>query len=243
MGIKVRIKRNNINESSINRIIGWIDNYDIALISAFRGVKDNVLHPEMTKEDGKEIGEKYSTKENKSRNRELCAALLRLGYGVTKVDGVYIENFGMTNSRICDEESFLVVNRKNDDNFYKNIFKLSEYYNQDCFCYKAKGDDVAYNIGTNGANYPGYCEKERNGKFVVGVENEFMTRLKNKGFAFTDKEGLKRFSTTHKERKIERNNKRLENHMNEELDVFEKYGILGMQSIANVADKVIKNLN
>ena len=68
-----------------------------------------------------------------------------MGYGITKISGANIANFGNPNSGIADEDSFLVVNTKDDNHFYDNMFKLSEYYNQDCFCYKPKGEEVAYN--------------------------------------------------------------------------------------------------
>ena len=235
-------KTNYIFESSINRIVHWVNNYEIALITAFRGRKENIVHPDLVKDDGKEEGETYTKYENKQRNRELSATLLRLGYGITKVDGVYVENFGLPNSRLSNEESFLVVNKNNDPDFFDNIFKLSEYYNQDCFCYKAKDDNIGYNIGTNGADYPGYGEEVRNGKFVVGVKNEFMTRLNNKGFAFTDEEDLEVFNTSHSDRKRERISRRLERGLNEQLDTFTNYSIGVKQSIHNISKEVIEYL-
>ena len=236
-------KLNNvIVESSLNRLIGWIENNEIALITAYRGKKENIKNPNLTKQDDKNEGDSYSRKENRERNRELSATLLRLGYGVTKISGVYVENFGTPNERLADEESYLVVNKDNDVNFFNNIFKLSEYYNQDCFCYKAKNDDVAYNVGTNNADYPGYGNRERNGRFVIGVKNEFMSRLGNKGFAFTDNDNLNSFNTNHNDRKKERMNKRFENGMNEEFNLFSKYNNLTKQTIGNIADKIIELL-
>lgn len=234
-----------INESSFNRIVNWVENYEIALITAFRGKKENIVNKGNVKDDGKEEGYEYSHKENRERNRELGAALLKLGYGITKVSGVYVENFGKPNSRLSNEESFLVVNKNDDPDFYNRIFKLSEHFNQDCFCYKSKGDDIGYNIGTNGADYPGYNNKVRNGKFVTGVKNEFMTRLKNKGFAFTDKnkDELEPFSTSHKERKQERIDKKIEKSLNEVLDCFSNYGIGAKQSITNISENLLKILN
>lgn len=232
-----------LTESSLNRIIYWIQNHEIALITAFRGKKENVLHDDLTKDDDKNIGDIYSKTENRARNRELSASLLRMGYGITKISGVYIENFGLPNSRIVDEDSFLVVNKNNDNNFYNNIFKLSEYYNQDCFCYKSKDENVAYNVGTNGCDYPGYGNKVRNGKFVYGVKNEFMSRIRNKGFAFTDKEKLETFQTTHNDRKIERMNKKMEQALNEEIKTFDDYETLTKQTIAHIGDTLINKLN
>ena len=224
--------------------MSWITNNEIALLTAFRGKKENIVNSDRVKNDGKQVGDIYTHKENRERNRELGAALLRLGYGITKISGVYVENFGQPNSRLSNEETFLVVNKNNDPDFYNNIFKLSEYYNQDCFCYKAKEDNVGYNIGTNGADYPGYDNKDRNGKFVVGVKNEFMSRLRNKGFAFTDNnpETLEPFETSHQDRKAERTAEKMEKSLNEEFDHFGKYSTLSKQSISNIGDNVVKTI-
>lgn len=231
-----------ICESSINRIKHWIENHEIALITAFRGKKENVENEGAVKDDGKPVGYRYSHKENRERNRELGAALLGLGYGITKVDGVYIENFGTAGARLSNEESILVVNKDDSEGFFNDVFRLSELYNQDCFCYKAKGDDVGYNVGTNASDYPGYGNRVRNGKFTVGVENMFMTRLGNKGFAFTDADGGGRFSTTHKARKSQRAAKRAENEIDEMFSCFSDYGIGGKQSIWNIASSVMEIL-
>jgi hypothetical protein len=231
-----------VYESSINRITHWIENHEIALITAFRGKKENIENADAVKDDGKPMGYRYTHKENRERNRELGAALLGLGYGITKVGGVYVENFGMDNARLSDEETLLVVNKDGRDGFYDNIFRLSEYYDQDCFCYKPKDDNVGYNIGTNSSDYPGYGNRVRNGKFTVGVKNMFMTRLGNKGFAFTDAEDLGSFSTTHKTRKAERISKRTESAINEVFDYFSDYGLGGKQSIWNIANPIMKIL-
>ena len=236
------IKNVVISESTISRVVNWINNYEIAMITAFRGKKENIQNLDKVKDDNKSIGETYSHKENRERNRELAAVLYRMGYGVTKIKGVYIENFGMPQARLQDEESFLVVNLKDNPNFKKDMFKLSEYYNQDCFCYKAKDNNVAYNIGTNAADYPGYGQESRNGKFVVGVKNEFMSRLGNKGFAFTDNNDMEEFKTSHSERKVERDRKKLRKAIEEEFVTFSNFTIGAKQTIANISESIIKNI-
>ena len=233
-GVNECIKRSLLSEKSFRRVVDWITNHEIALVTAFRGKKENIKNPESVKDDGRETGSPYSHKENRVRNRELSASLLSLGYGVTKVGGTYIENFGMPNARHSNEESFLVVNLNNDPKFFDNIFKFSEYFNQDCFCYKAKDEDVAYNIGTNDSDYPGYGNKVRNGKFITGLKNEFMTRVGNKGFSFTDNDGLEPYKTSHADRKAERMEKRLEKALEESFDRFSNYGVMGKQSIKNL---------
>ena len=94
---------------------------------------------------------------------KLCA--LQPGDYITDVVGplgraTHIENFGTAGARLSNEESILVVNKDDSEGFFNDVFRLSELYNQDCFCYKAKGDDVGYNVGTNASDYPGYGNME-----------------------------------------------------------------------------------
>jgi hypothetical protein len=70
----------------------------------------------------------------------------------------------------------------------------------------------------------------------------FMTRLGDKGFAFTDAENPDRFSTTHKTKIAERVAKRTENAIDEMFDFFSDYGVGGKQSIWNIADPIMRIL-
>lgn len=130
-----------IKEICPNLIMRWVESNRIGLITAFKNVKEDA-----------------------ERNRELMAALLRMGYGVIKVHGAHWVNQEDTSDQ---KEYLLVVNSDNKPDFYKNLLHLSEYYNQDSFCYKAKGDSVAYNIG--------YNTKAENGTLIKNMTNEFMT--------------------------------------------------------------------
>ena len=62
-----------LTESGLSRLYQHMMEHDSAIISAFRN--------------------EYPKKENYERSRELKAQLLSSGYGVTKVDGSYVENF------------------------------------------------------------------------------------------------------------------------------------------------------
>lgn len=227
-----------MSERSFNN---WIKNYEVALITAFRSEKENIS--ERTKNDNKKVGDTYTNAENRERNRELSASLLRMGYGITKISGVYIENFGMPNSRIADEESFLVVNKNDDQNFYDTIFKLSEYDNQDFFCYKPKGEEVAYNVGTNGCHYPGYGQKDCNGKFVHGVKTEFMNRLKKRGFAYIDNDSSESFYTSYTDSRKERINEKIKQALNAEINIFDDYNVFAKQTIAHIGDAIIHEIS
>lgn len=173
--------RTPLNESTINRIEQWVKSKDIAGISAFRGrltnFTDNTLidiEPET----------EYSKKENLKRNLELKSVLLKLGYGVTRIAGSYLEG-GKDESQ---EESFLVVNLNDDPDFKNKIFKLSEYYNQDSFLYKSKDSDDAFLIGTNYDTYVGYKNEKNAGKFYKKVTAQYMSRLGAQGFAFSNED-------------------------------------------------------
>lgn len=175
----------NICESSLNRLLSWIENNDIATITAFRSTLTNVT--DKTFMDDNEVGHEFSKQENRERNRGLKAKLLTLGYGVTNIHGSWIEGLGGGDSVEVAEESFFVVNLNNDESFFDNLFKLSEYFNQDSFLYKQKGDDTAYLVGTNNSDFPGYGKKVPTGTLTT-LPSKFMSRIKNAAFAFVDKD-------------------------------------------------------
>lgn len=172
-----------MNESSITRIMRHLRNYDCATITAFREmVKDTTdgTLPNVLEYEGKEIP--MSTK--KAWNRDLKAALLKLGYGVTKIKGRYKEDGWDSAS---DEESYFVVNLTDDPEFIGNISALGEGYNQDSVMIKEKGSDNAYLLGTNGADWPGFDQTFDIGKLEVNVPLDYIgasSIIKNKAFAF-----------------------------------------------------------
>lgn len=187
---------NLLMESTMERVGKWVVDNEVAIITAWRDVYRHVrnasktFHPKHILKDGKNrtekgdemvVGEKFTTTDKKFYNRQLKAKLLELGYGVTNVRGVYRED---KSSNDGQEESFLVVNLKNDPKFYDNMFKLSEYYNQDSFLYSAKGETTAVLVGTNNAEFPGYNEQIPQGEFTKNVQSMFMSRIGNKGFSF-----------------------------------------------------------
>ncbi len=195
-----------INENSLNRVLSWMKEHDIACITAFRNefknstekthddrpqnIKDKDNANGVTRPEDKTIY-KYTTAEKINRNKKLKAYLLSLGYGVTNIRGNYIENYGKIDSVELGENSFFVVNLNDSNGFKERIFEISEYYNQDCFLYKPKGSEVAYNIGTNNADYPGYGEEDNLGKLHIDIDNEFLSRVGNASFSFTKDENPK----------------------------------------------------
>lgn len=245
-----------LNESSLNRVLSWMEQYDIACVTAYRNeFKDSTPKTmddkpqELINADKKSGIEntvdktpyKYSQGEKEERNRKLKASLLSLGYGVTNIRGNYIEGYGTINAAELGENSFFVVNLNNDGNFKQHIFELSEYYNQDCFLFKPKGSDEAYNIGTNYGEYPGYGNEENLGKLHINVDNEFLTRVGNASFAFTDNENPQQ---DHREynfhtRKQDRINN-LKEAMN--LDVYENYSRGARMTIKSIYNSTKKHI-
>lgn len=256
-----------LNESSMNRISDYVKNYECAMLTAWRNTytdetnntfkPNHMYHDKNKTNDGRTVGrgikhqgepmrtgENFSTEEKKYYNRELKASLLRLGYGVTQVRGSYKE-FGQNESQ---EESLFVVNLKNDPNFKRNIFKLSEYYNQDSFMYSPNGSDEGILIGTNNAEFPGYGNEVPSGKFKRDIQSMFMSRIGNKGFSFTNGEKIsnndpnrntkfndgdnnyeKDSPMTFSDRKQARMNESVEKILN--LDTFDRYSINGKHAI------------
>lgn len=200
-----------IEDSSLNRIHQWIDTKDVATISAFRGRLSNIKNPDRTlmrsADDKSELSEGYefTLQENRKRNALLKVALRRLGYGVTAIRGVYHEDGSMVDDG--SEESFFVVNLKDDPNFKQHLFDLSEWFNQDSFVYKPKSSDEALLIGTNGStDFITYGQEIPIGSFISDVVAENMSRVGGRGFAFGSREDVKRdeFPATWSRRKMGR---------------------------------------
>ena len=105
-----------INESSLSRLHKHISEHDTAVVTAFRN--DPTDANDCSGEASAPSEEQDALKINKERNRELKATLLRKGYGVTRVDGSYIEDFGdVDKQKEVSEESFFVVNLKDAADF------------------------------------------------------------------------------------------------------------------------------
>ena len=175
---------NFLNESGLSRVHQHINAHDTAVITAFRTDPSsdegcyNAAPPAEQEES--------PLKANKARNRNLKATLLKMGYGVTRVDGSYIENFDdADNRKEVKEQSFFVVNLRDDPNFNNNINRLGQMFCQDSVLIIPQGGDGAFLLGTN-ESWPGLGEKEDVGRFVAGKEAEFMSRVKGRPFVFRE---------------------------------------------------------
>lgn len=110
---------------SLNRTVYWLNNRNCAILSAWRG--------------------EFSRTENDKRNNELQQSLRSLGYGVIRIKGCYAE----VGQPVGKENSYLVFDLEDTQDFRDAIFEHSERYHQDCFLFKPVNEDNAYLIGTN----------------------------------------------------------------------------------------------
>jgi len=78
-----------ITESSLSRLLHHMVNHDTGTITAFRS--------------------EYSYKENLQRNKLLLSKLFSLGYDVTSVKGIYVENYGTKDAVEVSENVFLLL--------------------------------------------------------------------------------------------------------------------------------------
>src|SRR6056300_1724589 len=159
---------NFLNESSISRTYEHILNHETAFITAHRG---------NTKDTTKCMPDHSTTLDNFERNRQMKAVLFEKGYGVTDVDGTYVEDFGTDAAKEVKEDSFFVVNLKDDPNFKDTITGLGEHFCQDSVLFVPRGGEQSFLIGTNEADFPGYGNETETGEFLGGKEGEFMTRV------------------------------------------------------------------
>jgi hypothetical protein len=164
-----------INEKSLSRVYAHILNHDCAIITAFKSKMINCLNVD-------DSNEKVNIFQNKERNRELASALMLLGYDITKVKGTTIENYLQDSAVEVKEDSWFVVNTKDDSNFIPTIVKLGGMYCQDSIAILEKGGKNSYLVGTNNSNFPGYGEKETFGNLTFGNQHQFMTKVGNRPF-------------------------------------------------------------
>ena len=172
------------------------DTYDIdGIIKHLKKENKVLVDKELTIDKNKKLIKSkypYTKQENKKRNKDLCQKLKDLHYGVTKIEGSFLEN-GLPEDAETSENSFFVVNLENNLNFLNDIAYLSEYYNQDCFMIKIDVDEDAFLVGTNGNNnpdYPAYHEFKNIGKLKInreikgGEDGKNYSKLRKDKFAF-----------------------------------------------------------
>ena len=161
----------------------WIAEHDIAIIAANRVQYANAtlytLEPVTIK---KLDGYTFSDKENDDRRGSLRAALIVARYWGTTLKSA----LGMDKTAPESLENVLVaINRFDADNFYRNCFDLAEYYNQDCFFFKAKDGEKptdAVCVGTNLSPELGYNVKISCGAFGTKAVNDYLQQISASSF-------------------------------------------------------------
>jgi hypothetical protein len=164
-----------LNESSLSRIWSQTRKHDFGTITAFRSARDCG------------VGEKYTKSENLKRNKSLLSKLIAKGYGVTKIKGSYIENYGSSNAKEVGENSFMVIDLKDSRNLRKDLLSLGEEFEQDSIIF-GKAGSPGILIGTNkcAEGYPGYHKEVLQGGAVFGKTGQFMSRVKGRPFIFSE---------------------------------------------------------
>lgn len=219
-----------ISESSMTRIKHWLSTKDIAIITAYR---TSLIHVTDNTIIDIKVGTRYTTAQKKERQTRLKSLLLTRGYGVTRMTGGFKEH-GQENHTI--EESLFVVNLKDDPTFFDNIVILGEKFNQDSILYKGKDDEVAFGVVTNNSDdLAPVGTKFPIGKLKSNVNAQFMSRIKNMGFAFTSEDNPATAETndtrpTFKDRKNTRTKKY---NLNE---ITEMRRILSMESFDDLSN-------
>ena len=186
-----------LNESSLSRIHQHTQEHDTAILTAHRAAPDD-SEGCITDLPAAGQGETSSRKMNQKRNRELKAMLLRKGYGVTRVDGSYIEKFSDPDplKRVeVSESSFFVVNLNDSPNFVSDMKDLGELYCQDSILIIPQGGEGAYLMGTNDTSFPGLGNTEAVGDFIAGQEAEFMSRVRGRPFTFKEVKEMETFDS------------------------------------------------
>lgn len=121
-----------INETKLSRVwqLFTDDAYSVAILTAFRG--------------------EYRYEENVRRNNALAADLRAAGYGITFVEGHWVENQGTENAQDVVEDSILVSGPKVQvTEFAANIHRLGNKYDQEAVIVKdMKGTRLIFKDGS-----------------------------------------------------------------------------------------------
>ena len=196
-----------LNESSLSRLHQHMLDHDAAIITAYRNNPSedpNDYCVQSISDTGQDRGS--INRINITRNRELHARLLGFNrlfdveggehkdYGVTKIIGTYVENYGDSEREVeVKEVSWFVTNLKDSPDFKQDIIDLGEEYCQDSIAFIPKGGQGAYLVGTNHSDFPGYEVKMPLGDYRPGQEAEFMSRIRGRPFTLSEVKSMETF--------------------------------------------------
>jgi len=176
-----------LTESGLSRVWKQTKEHDFGTITAFRSAKDC------------NKGEAYTKADNMKRNKSLVSKLQSLRYGITKIKGSYIENYGSQNEKEVGENSFIVIDLQDKGTLKKDLLKLGEEFEQDSIIF-GKAGKAGTLVGSNKCpdGYPGYRKEAKQGGAIFGKTGEFMSRVKGRPFIFTEEVenyGVKKYPT------------------------------------------------
>ena len=108
----------NLNETKLSRVWKLFndDQYSVALLTAFRG--------------------EHNYERNVQRNKALAGELRNAGFGITFVEGHWVENQGTEDEQNVIEDSILVSGPKVQVDFVKIIHQLGNKYDQEAVLVK-----------------------------------------------------------------------------------------------------------
>jgi hypothetical protein len=192
-----------IKESSLSRVHQHISQHECAIITAFRGDATDGAMCNGNVSPSSYHSDAQSTEDiNKLNNRDLKAKLLSYGYGVTAVDGTYVEDFGTEIANEVKEDSLFVVNLSDDPNFAQHIQSLGQRYCQDSVMIIPQGGKEAYFVGTNMSEFPGFEQTSILGDITYGRESQFMTKVSNRPMTTNLDENLQTYDKLPRLQKI-----------------------------------------
>lgn len=190
--ISLIVKDQLLSESGLSRLYKHIQEHDCAVLTGWRNDQRDrskcAVGALPFPKDVFEDPTKTNLHLNKLANRDIKAALIATGFGVTNVDGSYIENFNTPQQVEVSEDSVFVANLADMafDQFVDVVASLGRKYCQDSVLVIPKGGQEAFLLGTNNSEFPGLDNRVPVGSLTMGKEAEFMTKVKNRPFTFTE---------------------------------------------------------
>lgn len=175
-----------LSERSLSRVYSEYQEYDYGVITAQR----------YASECGS--GQAYTSAQNKQRNKSLFNKLRAKGYGISKVRGSYIENYGSSNAKEVGENSFIVIDINKKGTLKKDLLSMGEEFEQDSVIFGYAGKDAVL-YGTNHCEdgYPGYGKSVNLGHAIFGKGGEFMSRIKGRPFVFSEETEISYYEPPH----------------------------------------------
>lgn len=131
--MKFKLSENtNLKESSLSRLNSYLDEYDVAFITAY---KKGPLDPNFPG------GPQWTRKMNQDNNHDLKLRLEARGYEMFRVHGSY---YNHERNDIDKEISYVVINKnnKNFEDFKNDIIELGRRYKQESVMIFERGDPV-----------------------------------------------------------------------------------------------------